>query len=290
MKLIVSSQKKRDLQECALDWGSVMSEPGQVPFDLFLPATERQLHGFADKLTTVAKRFSSPFAQTHSVEFEAKVSYGRGEGGHLYYAYEDTDDMQEFEFSYGRVLPIDKRWSAEAAKAMLGSNYAGYNQNYPGNDVKNDDEFDGDTHVYDYEDEKDDGEDDELGFIEGFVEHETKLEIVRTKRCIDAKKSVLVNVLDEDSRTVNCEVVHFRDADVPLDYARQQDVERLIRYGETMIDFTDNENLLNLLTAADLIIAMHALIASGVVPKHTRAFKGAPEYATVEIYLPKVYV
>jgi len=259
---------------------------------LFLPATDEMLHGFANSLSNTARKFGSPFEDMYRVDLSLHVSYGNDEGGALKFIFTENNDEQEMSLTYSRAVPINKTWSKEAAKLVLGNSY----ENINGVDI-DDDTFDGqeadedeDDVIIDSYDQDDEEYYSKFGDVEGYVEHETKLGIKREGRYIDSYKSVIFNFLDSDDDQVGIDTLHARWIDVPLTFALQQDVERLYRFGETTLDFESNEDILSLPSAADLIVGMHALIGSGISPKKTRAYKGAPTYLEIAQYLPRLYV
>ncbi|NBU33320.1 hypothetical protein EB118_01350 [bacterium] len=260
--------------------------------ELYLPASDFMLHGFANKLAGVAHRVGRPFKDIYKVQLSLYVGHGDDEGGSLKFRYDKDQHSEEITFLHLRSIPINKTWSPEAAKLFLGSSFLDINNIEIDDDIINEheSEYDEDDLMVSVFDQYDEDEyDDVLGVSEGFLEHETKLDIIRSKNFIDAKKSIFFNVIDLDNDEVGANVVHAREAEFPLTFALQQDAERLYRFGETTIDFEASEQLLNIPTAADLIIGIHALIGSGILPEKTRAYKGAPSYDEIANLLPELY-
>ncbi len=266
-----------------------MSEYTEIAHDLFVPASDWQLIGFANRLTSVAHIVGRPFNDIFKVNLTLYVGYGEDEGGSLRFRYDKDSDGEVMTLLHLRSLPINKTWSPEAAKLLLGSNFPDINSIDLNEDVFDGLEADDDedvTIVSVYDQDKDDP----LGFPEGYLEHETRIDINRSRNMIDAKKSVHFNIIDMDFEEVGADIVHARGAEIPLIDATHQDVERLYRFGETTMDFEANEHILNIPTAADLIVGMHALIGSGIVSPHTRAYKGAPAYGEIARHLPNPYL
>ncbi len=254
--------------------------------ELYIPATDTQLREFSHKLGYVAKKMSAPIGEMHSVEFDVKVGFGEGDMGRIYYYYEcDEDDVERFTVTVGRLIPIDKSWNNDVARALMGDEYIGYNEFI--DEKKKEEGIVVDSKVTEGEDEYGSGDDD--GVVEGYLEHESKIDIIRARRYIDAKKSTTFNVLDDHHDEIDAHIGHYRDA-VEVDYdERLKDLERLYLLGEVMLaDIGAEEALLSLPTVADLIICIKGLINSGLLSSRTTAFRGAKPYMGL-VTFPNVY-
>ncbi|MEI7632339.1 MAG: hypothetical protein WCJ60_03380 [bacterium] len=254
--------------------------------ELYQPATDVQLRQFTNKLGYIANKLSGPLNDMQSVEFDARISFGEGDVGRISYFYEIDDDSEIFTVTTGRLVPIDKTWSRAVAETIMGEEFSGLND-YEENMMRENsyDEISAANEERYYKEDYGDS-----GIVEGYLEHESKLDIIRTPKHIDAKKSTMFNVLDDQQDEFDAHFGHFRNSVEESVLIKTNDLENLYRFGESMLtDIYEKEEMLSVPTTADLIVCINGLISSGFLSAKTIAFKGAKPFMGLKT-LPNIYI
>jgi hypothetical protein len=208
------------------------------------------------------------------VEFDMRVGFGEGDIGRIAFAYV-ADEGDEYDFSVSRLIPIDGRWDQTVASTLLQDDYVGLNS-MSAEDLRT--QLGGGVDVIE-------PEEDDNGFVEGYVEHESALKMQRGFRCVQALKSVKLNILTDTLEEMDSRpAVHL----ALVGEENTNDLELLYRYGEVMLDASSQEAILSLPTPADLITYTNAFVCAGFLAPRTTAYRGAPSYSS--LVLPNPYV
>lgn len=247
-----------------------MSDLDRVATELYVPATNKQLRGFADTLQSVANRLLAYSGTVEEAEFEVKIGSNE-ENQKVQLLYECDPDTLHRRFYLNTITTraIDEEWSREAANLPLGKR-----------DLLQDNDDEGDTEA-DY----DSGDD----VNEGYIQHDVQLTIVRGMRAIDANKTITFNVLDESGDGIDAHYACMRGTEDAVKVATEEELELLFETGQTALDARFNEQMLSMVTPADLIVGAFALTSVGMLDKRKLAYPKAPTYIDIMHLLPRMY-
>ncbi len=240
--------------------------------ELYLPATDRQLRDFSNRLQAIHTRLGRLAQNTACVEIDSRLWFAAGAGWATIYFSSDPNDesVQDYTLFIARGLPFDDEWSDEAVRMLIG-------------DPESEEDDEKELTYHGVSDEKTSDKDNEVAVPDAFdtnasrgcLEIKTTLHIERGFRAINATRNVAVSYMDRMLKLRGLENI----VDPYVDHSpHPKDLQLLIDFGEIMLDTEIRERDLYVPTAADLIMGAQALMGVGLLSARATAFTGADPY------------
>lgn len=224
--------------------------------ELYEAAREVELKQFSDRLYNLSGRMTQADGMHRGIEFQRRVTLPDESVQTVSFSAFYYPSHDQFEISSGRAMPIRKSLEVSHIGA-----------------VQDEDEHGMEIDVIDSTDADDEIDEEEA---EGFIENEKQLRLFVSSGMVEGHITCLMNVLDEEFRTVDCHVGFGPDIFVRQDIAEVRDLNQLWNLHVPILDTIKREQEQSIVTRADLIIATELLKQCGLLHPLTKAYKGAP--------------
>jgi hypothetical protein len=229
--------------------------------ELYLPAQYDEIRQFALRLDRVAGNLAIGDGDHTSIELDRRVTHLNGSLQTVRFYAQSYREFDDFRIVAAHAVPVS---------SLLHPSFM--------RDDSDDPEysFDGSIAVYGASTDAGSDSEEEQDDVEGYLEIERELKVLRSPRNAEAYISSMVNVLDAafnnlDSNNQLVDLVSERCNELEV-----AELERLFLRGEPVFDLNSLVDNQMVATRADLILGANVLKGAGLMHPLMKAYKGAP--------------